>query len=129
MTMSVPRSFIPAVQLVTRPRDRPIKATTAAMPSEMPSNVKPVRIGRRLRPRAITSKKVISFVPGKVCRIAIENDLAVLHLDRTRCARRDTHIVGNEDQCHTTVGVKRGDQIEYVLCAFAIQITGGFVGQ
>ena len=30
--MSVPRDFIPAVQLVTKPRDRPIKATTAAMP-------------------------------------------------------------------------------------------------
>ena len=28
--MSVPRSFIPAVQLVTKPRDKPINATTAA---------------------------------------------------------------------------------------------------
>src|SRR5512133_2580697 len=103
--MSVPRSFIPDVQLVTRPRDKPIKATTAAMPSEMPSNVKPVRIGRRLRPRVIISKKVISSVPGKFCRLAIENNLAVLHLDCTRCARRDTHIVGNEDQRHATVAV------------------------
>jgi len=28
--MSVPRDFIPAVQLVTRPRDKPINATTLA---------------------------------------------------------------------------------------------------
>src|SRR4029077_5172525 len=127
--MSVPRDFIPAVQLVTRPRDKPINATTAAIPTAIPRRVKPVRTGRRLRPRVITSKKVISCVPGKFCGIAIENNLAVLHLDRTRRARRNTHIMSDEDQRHATVEVERGDQIEYVLRAFAIQIAGGFIGQ
>src|SRR5215475_15110123 len=107
--MSVPRDFIPAVQLVTRPRDKPINATTAAIPTAIPKRVKPVRIGRRLRPRVITSKKVISFVPGKFCRIAIENNPSVLHLDRTRCARRNTHVVSNEDQRHVVVAMERGD--------------------
>src|SRR5437867_9601153 len=106
--MSVPRDFMPAVQLVTSPRDKPINATTAAIPTAIPKRVKPVRIGRRLRPRVITSKKVLSFVPGKFCRIAIENNLAVLSLDRTRCARRNTHIVGDEDQRHATGEVEGG---------------------
>ena len=83
--------------------------TTAAIPTAIPRRVKPVRTGRRLRPRVITSKKVISCVPGKFCGIAIENNLAVLHLDRTRCARRNTHIMSDEDQRHATVEVERGD--------------------
>src|SRR5437867_6505672 len=101
--MSVPRDFMPAVQLVTSPRDKPINATTAAIPTEIPKSVKPVRIGRRLRPRVIISKKVISCVPGKFCGLAIENNLAILHLNRPRRARRNTHIVGDEDQRHATV--------------------------
>jgi hypothetical protein len=58
-TTSVPRDFIPADQLLTRPRDNPIRATTAAMPTEMPNKVKLVRSLRRLRLRITTLRKVI----------------------------------------------------------------------
>ena len=59
-TTSVPRAFIPPCQLDSKPRDIPTRATTAAMPTEMPSSVSPVRTGRRISPRATTVKKVMS---------------------------------------------------------------------
>jgi len=62
-TMSVPRDFMPLCQLVSKPREIPTSATTAAMPMAMPTIVSPVRTGRRKRPRVTTVKKVI-LVPG-----------------------------------------------------------------
>ncbi len=59
-TTSVPRAFIPVSQLLLNPREIPTSATTAAMPTEMPKIVSPVRTGRRISPRVTTVKKVIS---------------------------------------------------------------------
>ena len=59
-TTSVPRAFIPVSQLLLNPREIPTSATTAAMPTEMPKMVSPVRTGRRISPRVTTVKKVIS---------------------------------------------------------------------
>jgi hypothetical protein len=60
-TMSVPRDFIPAVQLVSNPLDIPTNATTAAMPIEIPSKVSPVRTGRRHKPRETSERNVIEI--------------------------------------------------------------------
>ncbi len=58
-TMSVPRAFNPTCQLFSNPRAIPTNATNAAIPSEMPASVNPVRRGRRSRPRMTTVKKVM----------------------------------------------------------------------
>src|SRR5215472_3875030 len=120
--MSVPRDFIPALQLVTNPRDMPINATTAAMPTEIPTKVNPVRTGRRTRPRAMTLKNVISLVSGRNCRIAVENNVTVLHLEYSRRAARNAHIVRDEHDCHAPLAVDGCKKIENFACALAVEI-------
>src|SRR5688500_2553864 len=94
-TISVPRDFIPAVQLATKPRDIPTSATTAAMPTEIPTNVRPVRTGRRISPRATTARNVMSRDRGDLRGIAVKDDQTISHLDRAGSASRDAHIVGD----------------------------------
>ena len=61
-TMSVPRDFMPVCQLVSKPREIPTNATTAAMPIAMPTIVSPVRTGRRVSPRVTKVRKVMSVL-------------------------------------------------------------------
>ena len=63
-TTSVPRAFIPVSQLLLNPREIPTNATTAAMPTEIPKMVRPVRTGRRINPRVTTVKKFILWYGG-----------------------------------------------------------------
>ena len=58
-TTSVPRAFNPFSQLLLNPREIPTRATTAAIPTEIPKIVSPVRTGRRVSPRVTTVKNVI----------------------------------------------------------------------
>src|SRR4051794_39995449 len=128
-TMSVPRDFIPAVQLVSRPRDKPINATTAAMPTAIPNKVNPVRTGRRCKPRVTTLKKVMSGMRGKLGRLPVENSPAIFHLDGTRGPARHRHIMRDQDERHLPFLVKLDQKVENHDRIFAVEIAGRFVGQ
>src|SRR6478672_6166378 len=65
-TTPVPRAFIPVSQLLLNPREMPTRATTAAIPTEMPKIVKPVRTGRRVNPRVTTVKNVIATILSRL---------------------------------------------------------------
>src|SRR5437763_6142482 len=105
--MSVPRSFIPAVQLLTRPRDKPSNATTAAIPTEIPNKVRLVRTGRRVRLRVTTLKNVISLVQRNVGGVAIKDNASILHLQRKRGRGRDMELVCDENGRHVPLAVER----------------------
>src|SRR3954464_8339493 len=127
--MSVPRSFIPAVQLLTSPRDRPSNATTAAIPTEMPSKVRLVRTGRRVRLRVTTLKNVMSVVQRNACGVAVKDNTSVLHLQCTRGRGGHMQIVCDKDGRHLALAVERTKQVENVICILAVQVTGRFISQ
>src|SRR3954470_550454 len=128
-TMSVPRDFMPAVQLVMKPRDIPIRVTTAAMPTAIPNRVSPVRTGRRCKPRLTTLKKVMSGICGHVRRIAVENNSAIFHLDGARGSPRHAHVVSDQDESHPSFPVKIAEQMEDHHRVFAIEVSRRFVRQ
>src|SRR2546421_1525122 len=126
-TISVPRDFMPAVQLVIKPRDMPISVTTAAMPTAMPKRVRPVRMGRRHKPRVTTLRKVMSGIRGELRGVAVENNSAVFHLDGTRRSPRHGHVVSDQNESHLPLAVKIGQEIENEDCVFGIEISRRFV--
>src|SRR5436190_2899106 len=125
--MSVPRDFMPAVQLVIKPRDIPISVTTAAMPTAIPKRVRPVRMGRRHKPRVTTWRKVMSGIGGELRWVAVENNLTVFHLNGSRRSPRHRHIVRDQDKRHAPFAVKIAQEIENVDRVFAIEVSGRFV--
>src|ERR1041385_1252765 len=125
--MSVPRDFMPAVQLVINPRDMPMSVTTAAMPTAIPKRVRPVRMGRRNKPRVTTLKKVMSGIRQELRRIAVENNPAVFHLNGTRRSPGHRHVVRDQDERHAPLAMKIAQQIENVDGVFAIEISGRFI--
>src|SRR5256885_1009316 len=118
---------MPAVQLVIKPRDMPMRVTTAAMPTAMPKRVRPVRMGRRHKPRVTTLRKVMSGIGGEFRGVAVENNSAIFHLDGARRSPRHGHVVSDQDKSHLPLAVKIGQQIENEDCVFGIEISGRFV--
>src|SRR6476620_2480024 len=121
-TISVPRAFNPTSQLFSKPRARPTRATTAAIPMEIPMSVSPVRTRRRIRPRATTVKKLIS-----VLRRTVDKS-AVLHQECSRGAPGDSHVVGDEYNGHSLLRVNLRDEVENKPGAGRCQGTRGVIG-
>src|SRR5690606_9085349 len=126
-TISVPRVFIPASQLFSKPRDMPTRATTAAMPMEIPTRVRPVRTGRRSSPRMTTVRRVMLVLSQKVHGVAVRDNPPILHLYGASVVLGVLEIVRDHHEGHLPLAMELFQQIENHRCILAIQVAGGFV--
>ena len=130
-TTSVPRAFMPLSQLLLNPREMPTSATTAAMPMEMPSRVRPVRTGRRIRPRIDNGKKGHRSEVARGPAAARSETMRPSFIAMTREALRGDagdRASPAPGSCAARGGVCR-DQFQDAARVFAVEIAGRLVGQ
>ena len=98
-TTSIPMTSSWRTMLFSYPHAMPTRATTAAIPMEIPTRVNPVRTGRRTRLRTTMVKNVIGVSGLRVGAVG-GHDAAVFHADRSGRLGGDGWVMSDEDQGH-----------------------------
>src|SRR5262245_51871790 len=106
----------------------PTRATTAAMPMEMPSRVRPVRTGRRMRPRITMVEKDMSAGCWRG-RDGCLDDPSVLHSDGAGGQRCDGQVMRHEDQGGAQLFMQAQEKLHDMGGIFAVEVAGGLIGK